>query len=116
MASAPPESQPRLPRAPDKEGDDIRKLEHRGTAPVTAFATVSDALDLNQTIGLERFAARYRYLKRRWADRFANRDRVVSPSVTSPSTEEYLLGRNRRPICGDGSDAVFRCDVFSAVR
>jgi isopenicillin-N epimerase len=61
--------------APDTEADDIRKFEHRGTAPVTAFAAVNDALDLHQTIGFENMAARYRYLKRLWADRLVSHSR-----------------------------------------
>jgi len=55
--------------APEADADDIRKLEHRGTSPVAALATVVDALDLHEAIGVERLAARYRYLKRAWADR-----------------------------------------------
>ena len=61
--------------APDTEADDIRKFEHRGTAPVTAFAAVNDALDLHQTIGFENMAARYRHLKRLWADRLVSHSR-----------------------------------------
>jgi isopenicillin-N epimerase len=59
----------------ESEAGDIRKLEHRGTAPVTAFASVGDALDLHEAIGTERIAARYRYLKRLWADRVSAHER-----------------------------------------
>ena len=61
--------------AAEKEADDIRKFEHRGTAPVTAFAAVNDALDLHEKIGFENVAARYRYLKRLWADRLVGHSR-----------------------------------------
>jgi Aminotransferase class-V len=61
--------------AAEKEADDIRKFEHRGTAPVTAFAAVNDALDLHEKIGFENMAARYRYLKRLWADRLVGHSR-----------------------------------------
>ena len=57
--------------APEADADDIRKLEHRGTSPVAALATVGDALDLHEAIGVERLAARYRYVKRAWADRMS---------------------------------------------
>ncbi len=61
--------------APKSAEDDIRKLEYRGTAPVTALAAVDDALDFYDRLGPERMAARYRYLKRRWADRVATHPR-----------------------------------------
>jgi selenocysteine lyase/cysteine desulfurase len=58
--------------SPEAEADNIRKLEHRGTAPVSALATVTDALDFHEEIGTERLAARYRYLKQAWAERIAS--------------------------------------------
>ncbi|HXJ86130.1 MAG TPA: aminotransferase class V-fold PLP-dependent enzyme, partial [Candidatus Binatia bacterium] len=98
--------------APDTEADDIRKFEHRGTAPVTAFAAVNDALDLHQTIGFENMAARYRYLKRLWADRLVSHSRcrfnvslepehscgiatVVIDGATPPNLYEYLYTKRQ---------------------
>lgn len=58
--------------SPETEVDNIRKLEHRGTAPVSALATVTDALDFHDAIGTERLAARYRYLKQTWAEQIVS--------------------------------------------
>jgi selenocysteine lyase/cysteine desulfurase len=56
--------------------DDIRKFEAIGTHPIPIFAAISEALNFHEGIGIERKAARLRYLKDRWARRLAENPRV----------------------------------------
>jgi selenocysteine lyase/cysteine desulfurase len=87
--------------SPTAEADDIRKFEHRGTSPLTAFATVNDALDVHGAIGAERIAARYRYLKRLWADRIAAHPRCHFRARLEP---EHSCGITNLAI--DGVDTL----------
>ena len=51
--------------------DDIRKFEEIGTHPAANFNGISEALIFNENIGIDRKAARLRYLRDRWALRLA---------------------------------------------
>src|ERR1019366_3264974 len=51
--------------------DDIRKFEEVGTHPAANLNAISDALVFNDNIGIDRKAARLRYLRDRWALRLA---------------------------------------------
>jgi selenocysteine lyase/cysteine desulfurase len=51
--------------------DDIRKFEEIGTHPAANHDAISAALVFNEGIGIERKAARLRYLRDRWARRLA---------------------------------------------
>jgi isopenicillin-N epimerase len=94
------------------QDDDIRKFENHGTSPVTAFATIDRALDFHEAIGTERIAARYRYLKRTWADRLVGHPRcrfnvrldpehscgistIAIDGTEPPKVYEYLLQTKR---------------------
>src|SRR5262245_25820407 len=58
--------------AADKRQDaDIRKFEEIGTHPAANFTAISEALVFNENIGIERKAARLRYLRDRWANRLS---------------------------------------------
>lgn len=57
-----------LMAAPAKMSDDIRKFEEIGTHPAANHNAVAEALAFNEIIGIERKAARLRYLHRRWID------------------------------------------------
>jgi selenocysteine lyase/cysteine desulfurase len=48
---------------------DIRKFEEVGTHPAANHNAIAEALAFHQAIGIERKAARLRYLKDRWARR-----------------------------------------------
>lgn len=48
---------------------DIRKFEEIGTHPAANHDAISEALTFNENIGIERKAARLRYLRDRWANR-----------------------------------------------
>jgi isopenicillin-N epimerase len=51
--------------------DDIRKFEEIGTHPAANFNAISQALVFNESIGIDRKAARLRYLRDHWATRLA---------------------------------------------
>jgi selenocysteine lyase/cysteine desulfurase len=53
------------------QDNDIRKFEEIGTHPAANFNAISEALVFNENIGVERKAARLRYLRDRWANRLA---------------------------------------------
>jgi selenocysteine lyase/cysteine desulfurase len=60
-----------LMAASDKQKDDIRKFEEIGTHPAANHDAISEALVFNENLGIERKAARLRYLRNRWANRLA---------------------------------------------
>jgi selenocysteine lyase/cysteine desulfurase len=52
-----------------RQDDDIRKFEEIGTHPAANHNAISEALIFNEGIGIDRKAARLRYLRDRWAHR-----------------------------------------------
>jgi selenocysteine lyase/cysteine desulfurase len=60
----------------ERHDEDIRKFEEVGTHPAANFDAICEALTFNQNIGIERKAARLRYLKDRWATRLAQNPKV----------------------------------------
>ena len=66
---------PLTPAAASKTKD-IRKFEEVGTHPAANHNAIAEALTFHQTIGVERRAARMRYLTDRWADRLEKHPRV----------------------------------------
>lgn len=58
-----------LMAADKKQDEDIRKFEEIGTHPAANHNAISEALTFQEGIGMERKAARLRYLKDRWARR-----------------------------------------------
>ncbi|MGD1094736.1 MAG: aminotransferase class V-fold PLP-dependent enzyme [Bryobacteraceae bacterium] len=59
-----------------RQADNIRKFEEIGTYPAANRLAISDALTFNENIGIERKAARLRYLRDRWASRLAENPKV----------------------------------------
>jgi isopenicillin-N epimerase len=55
----------------ERQDSDIRKFEEVGTHPAANFDAICEALTFNQNIGIDRKAARLRYLRDRWANRLA---------------------------------------------
>jgi selenocysteine lyase/cysteine desulfurase len=53
----------------EPQSDDIRKFETLGTRSFAAEMAVHDALDFHEKIGQERRSARFRHLRRYWADK-----------------------------------------------
>jgi selenocysteine lyase/cysteine desulfurase len=65
-----------LQPAPATMRSNIRKFEQIGTHPAAGHNAIAEALAFHQAIGVDRKAARLRFLKRRWADTLAGRPRV----------------------------------------
>jgi len=83
------------------QANDIRKFEEIGTHPAANHNAISEALVFNQNIGIERKAARLRYLRDRWANR-----------LTQNAKCRILHSRDPEQSCGigfvsfNGADAV----------
>jgi len=60
-----------LMAASTSQDHDIRKFEEIGTHPAANHDAISTALVFNENIGIDRKAARLRYLRDRWAHRLA---------------------------------------------
>lgn len=73
-----------LQAALDSLRGDIRKFEEIGTHPAAARAAIADALQFHQAIGVERKAARLRYLTLRWANVLRTHPRVRLLSSLDP--------------------------------
>jgi isopenicillin-N epimerase len=58
-----------LMAAPDTMTDNIRKFEEIGTHPASQRNAITEALNFHDSIGGERKAARFRYLRKRWSNR-----------------------------------------------
>jgi isopenicillin-N epimerase len=73
-----------LTAAPARATGDIRKFEEVGTIAAAPFAAINEALAYHQAIGVERKAARLRYLTMRWAARLREHPRVQFHSTMAP--------------------------------
>jgi isopenicillin-N epimerase len=56
--------------------DDIRKFEQIGTHPASQRNAITEAINFHESIGAERKAARFRYLRKRWSGRLRQLPRV----------------------------------------
>jgi selenocysteine lyase/cysteine desulfurase len=65
-----------LMAAGERRDDNIRKFEEIGTHPAANFDAICEAITFNQNIGLDRKAARLRYLKDRWATPLAKNPKI----------------------------------------
>jgi isopenicillin-N epimerase len=70
--------------ASERQDGDIRKFEEIGTHPAANHDAICEALTFNQNIGIERKAARLRYLKDRWTARLARHPKVKILHSSSP--------------------------------
>ncbi len=66
---------PLTPAAVSKTGD-IRKFEEIGTHPAANHNAIAEAMSFHDGIGIERKAARLRYLRNRWANRLKAHPRI----------------------------------------
>jgi isopenicillin-N epimerase len=55
--------------APDSMKENIRKFEEIGTHPASQRNAITEALNFHESIGPERKAARFRYLRKRWSNK-----------------------------------------------
>ncbi|HLY17962.1 MAG TPA: aminotransferase class V-fold PLP-dependent enzyme [Bryobacteraceae bacterium] len=74
---------PLMAAGPDMT-DNIRKFEEIGTHPAANHNAISDALQFHTAIGVERKAARLRYLRSLWTDRLTRLPRVSTPTSPDP--------------------------------
>jgi isopenicillin-N epimerase len=58
--------------APDSMRENIRKFEEIGTHPASQRNAITEALNFHESIGAERKAERFRYLRKRWSNRLRN--------------------------------------------
>ncbi len=58
--------------APDSMRDNIRKFEEIGTHPASQRNAITEALNFHESIGAERKAERFRYLRKRWSNKLRN--------------------------------------------
>ena len=63
-----PKIWPLMP-APESMNADIRKFEEIGTHPASQRGAITEALNFHDSIGGERKAERFRYLRKRWSNR-----------------------------------------------
>jgi isopenicillin-N epimerase len=73
-----------LMAAPAEMTDNIRKFEEIGTHPAANHNAISDALEFHTAIGVERKAARLRYLRAVWTDRLTRLPGVSTPTSADP--------------------------------
>ncbi len=74
-----------LMAADTKQVDDIRKFEEIGTHPAANHNAISEALVFNENIGIDRKAARLRYLRDRWAHRLARNPKCKTLHSEDPA-------------------------------
>jgi selenocysteine lyase/cysteine desulfurase len=74
-----------LMAAGERRDDDIRKFEEIGTHPAANFGAICEAITFNQNIGIERKAARLRYLKDRWVTPLAKNPKVKILHSSDPA-------------------------------
>lgn len=55
--------------APDSMKENIRKFEEIGTHPASQRNAITEALNFHESIGAERKAERFRYLRKRWSNK-----------------------------------------------
>jgi isopenicillin-N epimerase len=73
-----------LQAAPERRDNDIRKFEEIGTSPAATKAAINEAIAFQQAIGIERKAARLRYLTLRWANELKKDPRIKLHSSLEP--------------------------------
>ena len=73
-----------LQAAPERRDSDIRKFEEIGTSPAATKAAINEAIAFQQAIGIERKAARLRYLTLRWANELKKNPRIKLHSSLEP--------------------------------
>ena len=74
-----------LTPAPAGRAKDIRKFEEIGTHPAANHNAIAEALTFHEGIGIERKAARLRYLRNRWAERLKGTGRFRIHTSLDPA-------------------------------
>ena len=74
-----------LMAAGKSQDNDIRKFEEIGTHPAANHNGISQALIFNENIGIDRKAARLRYLRNRWAHRLRENPKCATLHSEDPA-------------------------------
>jgi selenocysteine lyase/cysteine desulfurase len=74
-----------LMAAAKSQDNDIRKFEEIGTHPAANHNGISQALVFNENIGIDRKAARLRYLRNRWAHRLRENPKCATLHSEDPA-------------------------------
>ena len=75
-----------LTPAAASRADNIRKFEEIGTHPAANHNAIAEALTFHEGIGIERKAARLRYLRDRWATRLLKNPKIrIHTNLTDPA-------------------------------
>jgi len=74
-----------LQPAPASMADNIRKFEEIGTHPAATHNAIAEAIVFHRGIGVERKAARLRYLRDRWATRLKSQPRFKLHTPLDPT-------------------------------
>src|ERR1044071_5372744 len=74
-----------LMAAQQRQDDDIRKFEEGGTHPAANHNAIAEALVFNENLGIDRKAARLRYLRDRWANRLSQNPKCRILHSTDPA-------------------------------
>ena len=69
----------------ERQAGDIRKFEEIGTHPAANHDAIIEALNFNENIGIDRKAARLRYLRDRWAHRLAQNPKCKTLHSEDPA-------------------------------
>jgi selenocysteine lyase/cysteine desulfurase len=94
-----------LMSAPEAKRDDIRKFEEIGTHPIALRGAITEALTFHDGLGVDRKAARLRFLRRRWTARVKE-----LPGVRVLSSEDRAQG------CGIGALSIEGVDPRELTR
>jgi selenocysteine lyase/cysteine desulfurase len=93
---------PMYAAGPDRDGN-IRKFEEIGTHPAANFDAICEAIAFNRAIGIERKAARLRYLRDRWANQIAGNPKITILHNPAP---EMSCGIGMFSVKGDAAKLV----------
>lgn len=70
--------------AGEAQSKDIRKFEEIGTHPAANHNAIAEAITFHEMIGIERKAARFRYLRKRWTERIESLPKVKFHTNLNP--------------------------------
>jgi selenocysteine lyase/cysteine desulfurase len=93
---------PMYAAGPERD-DNIRKFEEIGTHPAANFDAICEAIAFNRGIGIERKAARLRYLRDRWANQIATNPKIKILHNPAP---EMSCGIGMFSVSGDAAKLV----------
>src|SRR5438552_16267912 len=89
--------------------EDIRKFEQIGTHPASQRNSITEALNFHESIGVERKAERFRYLRRRWSNRLRDLPGVKILNSEDPE-QSCAIGFLIVDGCDAGQLLSYLCD------